>query len=810
MSKSERIPKFEIRKHMGAAQARLRPVRISGFLRISTFGFRLWLLLCLAFTSQVRAQQSFTPHLGYVYPAGGRQGATFQITLGGQFLDGVSNVFVSGTGVKASVADFTKPMPQGEFNRLRDKLRELQDKRQAAFKQNRKHSQGTAVISTNAWTAADEKMVAEIREKILKNPPNRQGTPAIAENAIVRMTVGADAEPGEREIRLGTPFGLSNPLKFCVGQLPEFSAPPAKSPNPDRDRFLERLGKPLLKPVAKSEMHITLPAVVSGQIMPGAVDRFRFYGRKGQHLVAVVCARDLLPYLADAVPGWFQATLALYDAKGKELAYNDDYGFHPDPVLHYEVLRDGEYVIEIKDALYRGREDFVYRITLGELPYVTSIFPLGGKAGTETRVEMAGWNLPAATLTRTNREPGFSSIFVRKEERISNRLPFAVDTLPECREQEPNNSPASAQSVTLPIIVNGRIEQPGDWDVFRFEARAGQEIVAEVYARRLDSPLDSVLKLTDAAGKQLAFNDDCEDKGCGLNTHHADSRLRVALPADGTYYMHVGDAQHHGGEEYAYRLRISAPQPDFDLRVVPSSINVRAGMSVPLTVYALRKDGFSNEITIVLAGAPAGFSLSGAKVPANQDQVRLTLTAPSTLLNEPVSLELEGCAMIQGKAVVRPGVPAEDMMQAFAYRHLVPAKELKVAVFGRWPARSSVKILGESPVKIPAGGTVRVQVAGPGGAFADRFQLELSDPPEGITIRNVAAVVEGTELLLQSDAAKVKPGQKGNLIVNIIPGKNPASSQKGKQPGNQRRAAVGTLPAIPFEIVAKLPMQADR
>jgi len=52
--------------------------------------------------------------------------------------------------------------------------------------------------------------------------------------------------------------------------------------------------------------------------------------------------------------------------------------------------------------------------------------------------------------------------------------------------------------------VNGRIDQPGDWDVFRFQGRAGQAIVAEVYARRLDSPLDSVLKLTDAKGQQLA------------------------------------------------------------------------------------------------------------------------------------------------------------------------------------------------------------------------------------------------------------------------------------------------------------------
>ena len=53
--------------------------------------------------------------------------------------------------------------------------------------------------------------------------------------------------------------------------------------------------------------------------------------------------------------------------------------------------------VEIRDSIYRGREDFVYRVTLGELPFVTSIFPLGGPAGTQTTVELTGWNLPAAS-----------------------------------------------------------------------------------------------------------------------------------------------------------------------------------------------------------------------------------------------------------------------------------------------------------------------------------------------------------------------------------------------------------------------------
>ena len=110
--------------------------------------------------------------------------------------------------------------------------------------------------------------------------------------------------------------------------------------------------------------------------------------------------------------------------------------------------------------------------------------------------------------------------------------------------------------------------------MFQFAGRAGETIVAEVTARRLDSPLDSVLKLTDAAGKLLAFNDDHEDPESGLNTHHADSYLMVKLPADGTYYVHLGDTARNGGEEYAYRLRISAAAR-FRVAVVPSSIAMR-------------------------------------------------------------------------------------------------------------------------------------------------------------------------------------------------------------------------------------------
>jgi len=754
----------------------------------------LALLILTAVMPVARAQNA--PHIGYVYPAGGQQGTTFQVMIGGQQLGKVVNAYVSGVGVQTAFIEYNRPLTQGEFNDLRDKLKELQDKKAAVRK---------SESSTNVWTDADEKMVAEIKNKIIKNPPNRQGNPAIAETVTLQVAVAPDAPPGEREIRLSAPVGLSNPFVFYVGQLTEFSKAAAETINPDTERFLERLGKKPVNNTTGSETRITIPAIMNGQIMPGGIDRFRFTARKGQQLVTVVNARELIPYLADAVPGWFQATLALYDSKGNELAYDDRFRFNPDPVLYYQIPADGEYVIEIKDSIYRGREDFVYRITIGELPFVTSIFPLGGPAGARTAVALKGWNLPVTSLMLDNisKAPGIYPVSVRNGKWVSNIMPFAVDTLPECMEQEPNNEPANAQPVMLPMIVNGRIDQPGDADVFRLESRGGGEVVvAEVYARRLNSPLDSVLKLTDATGRQLAFNDDHEDKGSGLNTHHADSWLSATLPAIGSYYLYLSDAQHNGGPEYGYRLRISQPRPDFELRVVPSSINARAGETIPITVYALRRDGFTDAIALTLKDPPRGFKLTGGTVPANQNQIRLTLTASPTPLDEPISLNLEGHALIQGHESVHPAVPSEDMMQAFAYRHLVTTKELKVAVAERRAPKLWGSILSATPIKLWAGGTVLLRVGLPKNTLSGSPQPELSEPPDGIVIKSFLASRDGMDIMLQTDAAKVKPSQKGNLIVRIF-GQKPNTPERDKPKANKQHVLLGALPAIPYEIVER-------
>ena len=706
-----------------------------------------YLLLVFLAVPFVQAQQS-TPHVGYVYPAGGQQGATVEVRVGGQFLTGVASAMVSGSGVQASVVKYVKPMSNGQYMKLRDDYNALRQKKAEATRQGK------------TLTSEEEKRLADMKDK-MANYVRKPATPAICEVVTVRITVAADAAPGERELRLSTSSGLTNPLVFRIDRLPEISKAPAKVVPQTTNKGSAKKDQIAKTFVPPEPMKITLPATVNGQVGPGGVDRYRFHAAKGQHIVAAAHVRDLIPYISDAVPGWFQATLAIYDVSGSELNYADHYGFHQDPVLHYQVPADGDYVLAIHDSIYRGREDFVYRIQVGELPYITSMFPLGGKTGARTTVELKGWNLPVAKVVEEKRKAtGVYPVSLGKGQWASNLKPFAVNTLPEVTEKEPNNQASNAQRVKLPIIVNGRIDKPGDWDVFRFEGRAGEEVVAEVMARRLDSQLDSVLKLTDASGKQLAMNDDYDDKAAGLITHQADSRIQLKLPANGTYFLYLGDTQGQGGPEFGYRLRVNNPQQDYDLRVVPASISARSGATIPITVYALRRDGFAGDIAVKLKNAPPGFLLSGGVVPASQDHVRMTLTVPDSRSDKPLKLFMEGVATVNGHEARRMAVPAENQEQAFAYHHLVPSDDWMLRIAPRSRKSTTLtaqwKMQADQPVKLSAGGTAPITALAPLGRFEGEIRVALDEPPEGITILKATPVQGGVAFHL---ACRPRQGQ---------------------------------------------------
>ena len=746
----------------------------------------------LASALSAQQQRPQIPHAGYVYPAGGRKGASIEVRVGGQFLDGASAVHISGQGVQAKVTQYVKPLSGAEAQKLRDEIQKLRDKRAASQKP------AKAGEPNVVFTATDQKRIDEIREK-LEEVQRRQSIPALAEIATLQVTITPDAAVGPRQLRLDTAGGLTNPIVFCVGELPEFARKPVRvAPAYNVVNGATPANRAAPRP-PEPPIEITLPVVVNGQMTPGTADQYRFQAKRGQHIVIAASARELIPYVSDAVPGWFQAALTLRDAQGRELASADHFLFHPDPLLAYEIPNDGEYLAEIHDSIYRGREDFVYRITIGELPVITSIFPLGGKAGARAFIDTQGWNLPVTRVIENfkGKPKGVYPISVRREGWTSNSLPFAVDTLPETMARPGIGHREKAQKVKLPIIVNGRVAHPGEAAYFRFDGRAGDEIVAEVSARRLGSPLDSVLKLTDAAGKQIAFNDDFEDPGAGLITHQADSLISCRLPAKGNYFLQLTDAQGKGGPDYGYRLRISHPREDFELRVVPSSLNLRAGATVPITVRAIRRDGFSGEIGLSLKDAPADFVLSGAAVPSGQDKVRVTVTAPRTPLGTPLSIHLTGRAVIDGHEVTRTAVPAEDMEQAFAYHHLVAEDAWMVRVIGEGARGLGWRPI-EKVVQLRRGDATPIDLFVP-PRFQKGVQLALNEPPEGISIQSVTPERDGVSVVLRVQADKAKAGLKGNLILDAF--REVAPNAANGKPNQTRRQPLGTLPAIPFEIV---------
>jgi hypothetical protein len=654
-------------------------------------------LTIVAATSFAQLAEAQNQYIGYVYPAGAQRGTTRPIRLGGQRLRYASDIQVSGRGVTARLVDYYRVMNNQELSLLRQQLKALKKKETTI---------GDAMATKMAWfefpgrigptknlelvsITADAPSLHEIAKKNLIDRIERlfaedERNPAVrahTELVFAEVTVADDAAPGRREIRVITKSGISNALPFYIGQVPEVARKPMKTcqkPVLGKEHLAQRS-----RPPEEEEMTVSLPCTMNGQIAAGEVNRYRFQAAKGQRLIISVKARELVPYVADGVPGWFQAVLKLSDAKGNELAFNDDFRFHPDPLICYEVPEDGEYILSINDALFRGRESFVYRITIGELPLITNIFPLGGRAGESIAIEAGGWNLQQSTLTSPppNAKPGRHLISASNEKTVSNRVPFILDTLPECLDQEPNNHDAEAQQVSLPIIINGRSDQPNDWDVFEVTGKADDMLVVEVMARRLGSPYDSFVKVTNTQGQVIALNDDHYDAASGLNTDHADSYLMLKLPADGKCFVHLGDTRQKSGPAYAYRMRISKPRPDFALRVIPSRICIRGKASAAVTVFALRKDGFRGPIKLNFPDLPQGLSCPGATIAANKDQTRLVLKTTLAAMDEPVELSVVGTATIWKQQRIHKAVPAEDRMQAFLWRHLLPADTLPALVF---------------------------------------------------------------------------------------------------------------------------------
>ena len=723
------------------------------------------------------------PHIGYIYPAGGQVGTVFEITVGGKYLQAAFAGNITGENVYVQVLG--DPDKDLDTFKKEDETLALSVLNVNCISAKNVDTNVENIKFNPDLTQKEKNRIEREKRRRKKNQKNDQ----FPDKIKVRAAIMDNCEPGEHELRIISPSGLSNKFTFQVGKLKEFNE---AEPNGRRDQYNDLP---------------SLPVLINGQIQQNDVDVYRFKVKKGMSLVVKADVRTLLPYLADAVPGWFQASMALYDGKGNELTHADNFRFNQEPVLFYDVPGDGELYLEIRDSIYRGREDFIYRVTVGELPFITNISPIGAKYDSTTTVSVYGKNLPVkkVEINSGNWSLPVQYIQVSNGELTSNKVPFGFSELPEVNELQAVEKENGIQTVLFPVIINGVTGVPGEKDKYSFKGKEGEQVYIETIARRLGSPLDSIIVLYNSNGEKLAENDDDPTfKWDGMLTHHSDSAISVKLPKDDVYTVSVADVLVKGGEEYSYRLRISRPMPDFALYSTPPNVTVPRGGSGFFRIHALRTDGFKGPIRISLKNISSGFKLDDAVIPEGKSDIKMTVSASYEVKEGLTLCKLEGTADLQGRVSYRDVTPSEEYMQAFAYKHFVPVNEQLVLINPPALFSLSFSVPKNKIFELTQGkeSKIGVEVIRSKG-FKENIQLQLFEAPDGISIRGGLGDRSKGTVVIRTEK-KVPPGTFENLILmgvsNILLDEKLTLGNKVK-----REKIYATAPALPVVVLKGKP-----
>lgn len=221
-------------------------------------------------------------------------------------------------------------------------------------------------------------------------------------------------------------------------------------------------------------------------------------------------------------------------------------------------------------------------------------------------------------------EPDIYGFRIQTPLGVTNLASFAVTPFAEVSESQSNNALAEAQPISLPVTVRGEITEIGDIDHFSFKAKAGRQLVFQILASQLGSPLDSLLTLLSDDGTELARNDDFRGR---------DSLLAYKIPKDGAYVVRVADAQVATGAEY----RLQAGEFGYVTEVFP--LGVQAGQRGTLKVrgYNLGPNRDQEELTVSVSEKdPWWGKTSRLSVPGALNKLRIAIGSyPEDVEHEP-------------------------------------------------------------------------------------------------------------------------------------------------------------------------------
>lgn len=482
---------------------------------------------------------------------------------------------------------------------------------------------------------------------VIPQPPS-QAKEDYPRDYVGSVQIAADAPTGPRLWRTWTSQGATPAQKFIVGTLPEIIEN-------------EIDGEPI--PVA-----ITPPVTINGRIFPREnIDVWTFPAKAGQEFTCRVEAQSLgSPLLA---------RLVLVDPLGREIA-EANATQRADPQINFRAATAGQYRLRIHDLNFGGLQHYIYRLTITDAPWINSIYPLGGRRGQPLTLQLSGQSLPSQTLTLTvpADAPAEFNVTPQFGPRSANPLTLDLSDLPEFLEKEPNHTAENRSPITPPAVLNGRIDQPGDADLWPIQLKKGEAIEFTASAGRLGSPMTPVLTIHGVTNKILQ-----RVEAPAGDT--ADAQLTFKAPEDGLYHVRVTERfASRGGPDFAYRLRVAPPPaPDFQLHLAADILRVlRETADGPATetkkrpknkpgqlkVTAIRTGGFTGEIELSVTGLPAAVTAAAVKIAANKPTADLNFTAEPEARITAHAIKISGTAVIDGKPVTRtavfPGTPPID------------------------------------------------------------------------------------------------------------------------------------------------------
>lgn len=409
---------------------------------------------------------------------------------------------------------------------------------------------------------------------------------------------------------------------------------------------------------------VQLPLTINGRIFPRQDrDLWSFDATPGQNITCEVTAARIQSPL--------DSRLTLFAPDGSVVAMNDDASGR-DSRITFQAAAAGRYQLQIEDADQGGLQHYVYRLTIAA---------------------EASSRLPG---------PGLAS-------------QLDVTDLAELLEAEPNDTAEAATPATVDAVLNGRIQQPGDVDCWRVEFEQGAAVELDLRAARLNSPLDSVLSVSDAAGRSLAENDDFAQA-------QTDSLLQFTAPATGSYIVSIRDRfPNRGGAAFGYRLHarsVRSLSPDFELTSALDSARVLRGNEFKLKVTAIRKYGFAGEIRVEAAGLPDGVSCEAVTIEKGKSEGTLVFRATP---QAPVSLT--------ALRLVGRGADGDRQLE-----HPVIIRPPSTALAST-PVRDRVWLAVSVATPFRITGTFETRYAARGSTFVRHYRIERGDYTGPLTVR---------------------------------------------------------------------------